>query len=146
MLQGGLLQSALRAIRSESTAAVEPQQQQQPALQGTADTPAKPPWTPTRLLQKRNFLPRRMGHLMQVCARHKIAPILCVPLSFNKVCYWQVLEQEQVDAAMRERRFPDFRAGDVLQIRLARRSLAVWSKIDNLTMQEPLLHISNKFF
>ena len=28
-------------------------------------TPA-PPWTPTRELRKRNFLPRRMGHLMQV--------------------------------------------------------------------------------
>ena len=28
--------------------------------------PARPPWTPTRQLQKRNFLPRRMGHLMQV--------------------------------------------------------------------------------
>ena len=25
-----------------------------------------PPWTPTRELKKRNFLPRRMGHLMQV--------------------------------------------------------------------------------
>lgn len=25
-----------------------------------------PPWTPTKDLRKRNFLPRRMGHLMQV--------------------------------------------------------------------------------
>jgi hypothetical protein len=30
-----------------------------------------PPWTPTRELKKRNFLPRRMGHLMQV-----LTPIL----------------------------------------------------------------------
>lgn len=28
--------------------------------------PPREPWTPTRELAKRNFLPRRMGHLIQV--------------------------------------------------------------------------------
>jgi hypothetical protein len=32
-----------------------------------SDAPSRPPpWTPTKDLTKRNFLPRRMGHLLQV--------------------------------------------------------------------------------
>ena len=33
---------------------------------GRAQNPPAAPWTPTQELRKRNFLPRRMGHLMQV--------------------------------------------------------------------------------
>ena len=33
---------------------------------GTVQNAPKPPWTPTRELQKRNFLPRRMGFMIKV--------------------------------------------------------------------------------
>lgn len=34
--------------------------------------PASDPWTPTGDLRKRNFLPRRMGHLIQVTVHLKL--------------------------------------------------------------------------
>ena len=57
--------------------------------------PRPPPWAPTHALAKRNFLPRRMTHLLQM------------------------LEGEQVDAATVARPVPDFRAGDVLEVKAA---------------------------
>jgi large subunit ribosomal protein L19 len=57
--------------------------------------PRPPPWAPTHALAKRNFLPRRMTHLLQT------------------------LEGEQVDAATVARPVPDFRAGDVLEVKAA---------------------------
>ncbi|CAK0758229.1 hypothetical protein CVIRNUC_002604 [Coccomyxa viridis] len=58
------------------------------------NTPAAP-WTPTQELRKRNFLPRRMGHLMQV------------------------LEEEAAEKAAKEKNYPNFEAGDLLELTLA---------------------------
>ncbi|GLC33164.1 hypothetical protein PLESTB_000363700 [Pleodorina starrii] len=52
------------------------------------------PWTPTRALQRRKHVSKRMGFLMQV------------------------LEREQAERVRRARPLPDFRAGDVLEVRM----------------------------
>ena len=53
-----------------------------------------PPWTPTRELVKRNFLPRRMGHLLKV------------------------LEKEKEEEALASKKLPNFGPGDFLELKL----------------------------
>ncbi|CAL8466669.1 g6205 [Coccomyxa elongata] len=65
-----------------------------PVPPGRVHNTPPPPWTPTHQLKKRNFLPRRMGHLIQV------------------------LEQEAADKATSEKNLPDFRPGDILELKL----------------------------
>jgi hypothetical protein len=55
-----------------------------------------PPWTPTDQLAKRKVLTKRMGFLLQT------------------------LEAERLHDAKRERNFPDFKAGDILSLKLVR--------------------------
>ncbi|KAG2450483.1 hypothetical protein HYH02_004984 [Chlamydomonas schloesseri] len=63
--------------------------------QRPTSTPAQyAPWTPTRALQRRAHVARRMGFLMQV------------------------LEREQMQRVRAARPLPDFRAGDVLEVRM----------------------------
>jgi large subunit ribosomal protein L19 len=57
--------------------------------------PRAPAWTPTNELIKRKTLTKRMGHLLSV------------------------LEKEKEKAAAQERNFPDFKAGDVLEVKLS---------------------------
>ena len=47
---------------------------------GRVNNAPAPPWTPTRELKKRNFLPRRMGHLIQVCSPWNALMIILVIL------------------------------------------------------------------
>lgn len=53
------------------------------------------PWTPTRLLEKRKTLPKRMGHMLMV------------------------LEKEKEEEARAARTFPDFKPGDMLELKLS---------------------------
>lgn len=53
------------------------------------------PWTPTRLLQKRKALPKRMGHMIQL------------------------LEKEREEEAVSAKKYPDFRPGDFLELKLS---------------------------
>lgn len=53
------------------------------------------PWTPTRLLEKRKTLPKRMGHMLIV------------------------LEKEKEEEAKAARAFPNFKAGDMLELKLS---------------------------
>ena len=53
------------------------------------------PWTPTRLLEKRKTLPKRMGYMMQL------------------------LEKEKEVAAINEKKYPIFKSGDLIEVRLA---------------------------
>ena len=94
-------------------------EQQAPKLQ-------RLPWTPTRLLDKRKTLPKRMGHMLQVL------PSCCGPLCANVLhqrrsglllnapLHNQVLEDERVAEALRERSIPAFGPGDVLEVKLVR--------------------------
>jgi large subunit ribosomal protein L19 len=52
------------------------------------------PWTPTRALQRRKHITKRMGFLVQV------------------------LEREQIERVRAARPLPDFRAGDILEVRM----------------------------
>ena len=63
------------AAASSSTAA-----QDKLVTPGRAQNTPPPPWTPTRELRKRNFLPRRMGHLMQARMCHN--PQLLLDFAF----------------------------------------------------------------
>ncbi|KAK9822250.1 hypothetical protein WJX81_006800 [Elliptochloris bilobata] len=54
-----------------------------------------PPWTPTRELRKRNFLPRRMGYMIKT------------------------LEQEAYEKALQDKSYPEFKPGDVVEVKLA---------------------------
>ncbi|EFJ47482.1 mitochondrial ribosomal protein L19 [Volvox carteri f. nagariensis] len=64
-------------------------------LQRPTGTPALyTPWTPTRVLQRRKHIRKRMGFLMQI------------------------LEREQTERIRRARPLPDFRAGDILEVRM----------------------------
>lgn len=68
------------------------------ARTGPAPVPNNPPppaWTTTRELVKRKTLPKRMGHLLQV------------------------LENEKQEAAMAELQRPDFRPGDLIELKLS---------------------------
>ena len=70
------------SVRGFASSAASPAQQSAAPEAAPASAPAQPafvppgrvnkapapPWTPTRELKKRNFLPRRMGHLIQVCS------------------------------------------------------------------------------
>ena len=57
--------SASEPAQQSAAPAAEPAQQ--PFIPpGRIQNAPAPPWTPTRELRKRNFLPRRMGHLMEV--------------------------------------------------------------------------------
>ena len=70
------------SVRGFASSAADPAQQSAAPEAAPASAPAQPafvppgrvnnaplpPWTPTRELKKRNFLPRRMGHLIQVCS------------------------------------------------------------------------------
>ena len=62
-----------------------------------SDVPQHPPrpWTPTRLLNKRKTLPKRMGHLLSV------------------------LEKEKEDEARAGGSYPDFKAGDHIELKLS---------------------------
>ena len=52
---------------AQQSAAPAAESAQQPFIPpGRIHNAPAPPWTPTRDLRKRNFLPRRMGHLMEV--------------------------------------------------------------------------------
>lgn len=53
------------------------------------------PWTPTRLLQKRKTLPKRMGYMMTL------------------------LEKEKEAEAASARSFPSFKAGDMIELKIA---------------------------
>ena len=57
--------STMETAQQSAALAVEPAQQAFIPPGRIQNAPAAP-WTPTRELRKRNFLPRRMGHLMQV--------------------------------------------------------------------------------
>jgi len=67
------------------------------APEPSAQAPSAPPspWTPTRLLNKRKTLPKRMGHLLSV------------------------LEKEKEDEARAAGSFPDFKAGDHIELKLS---------------------------
>eukprot|EP00877_Chromochloris_zofingiensis_P004889 jgi/Chrzof1/14400/Cz09g01050.t1 len=66
---------------------------QQPGLD--AERPPRLPWTPTRLLDKRKVYAKRMRHMITL------------------------LEQESVSKAQADRSFPQFTAGDILEVRVA---------------------------
>ena len=79
--------AASGAASASASAAPEP----------SAEAPSAPPspWTPTRLLNKRKTLPKRMGHLLSV------------------------LEKEKEDEARAAVSFPDFKAGDHIELKLS---------------------------
>ncbi|CAL5227160.1 g10074 [Coccomyxa viridis] len=80
---------------AQQSAAPAAESAQQPFIPpGRIHNAPAPPWTPTRELRKRNFLPRRMGHLMEV------------------------LDREAQEKAAEEKKFPDFEAGDLLELTL----------------------------
>ena len=60
------------AAEGEQQSAAAPAEQAFTPPGRVQNTPAAP-WTPTQELRKRNFLPRRMGHLMQV-GSPRVAP------------------------------------------------------------------------
>lgn len=53
------------------------------------------PWTPTRMLEKRKTLPKRMGFMLSV------------------------LEKEKEEEAMKNKQYPPFRPGDMIELRLS---------------------------
>ena len=59
------------------------------------NNPPPPAWTPTRELAKRKTLPKRMGHLLQV------------------------LEKEKQETAQSQLQRPEFRSGDLLELKLS---------------------------
>lgn len=59
--------AAAPAAPAEAAAAEETVSAMAPVPPGRVQNTPPPPWTPTQQLKKRNFLPRRMGHLIQVC-------------------------------------------------------------------------------
>jgi large subunit ribosomal protein L19 len=59
------------------------------------NSPSFPAWTPTRELQKRKILPKRMGHLLQV------------------------LEKEKEEEAQTDLQRPDFGPGDLIELKLS---------------------------
>lgn len=65
------------------------------AAEKTNNSPQFPAWTPTRELQKRKILPKRMGHLLQV------------------------LEKEKEDAAQEQLDRPEFGPGDLIELKLS---------------------------
>lgn len=73
------------------------QQEQKEQKHGAAIIPptAIHPWTPTRLLEKRKTLPKRMGHMLMV------------------------LEKEKEEEARAARAYPDFKAGDMIELKLS---------------------------
>ncbi len=68
--------SASEPAQQSAAPAAEPAQQAFVPPGRVQNAPA-PPWTPTRELRKRNFLPRRMGHLMEV--HHHACSCFLVP-------------------------------------------------------------------
>lgn len=76
---------ARRELGTSSTTSVEPQAEETPL----------PPWTPSRELQKRKVLTKRMGYMMQV------------------------LEKEKENEAQAQLARPDFRPGDFLELKLS---------------------------
>lgn len=70
------------------------------------------PWTPTRDLPKRKTYFKRMAFLtsVRVVLVHQVV----------KHTSAQVLEKEYEDTLKTQRDIPDFKAGDVLEIRLVR--------------------------
>ena len=89
---------------------------------------ALPPWTPTKDLAKRKTLTKRMGHLLQVGAWGArrlwwpgAGPLFCCTgcvLSLVVPALPQVLEKQREEEAKREKPLPDFRAGDVIELKL----------------------------
>jgi large subunit ribosomal protein L19 len=65
------------------------------ARAAVTNAPPFPAWTPTRELQKRKILPKRMGHLLQV------------------------LEKEKEEAAQQQLDRPDFGPGDLIELKLS---------------------------
>lgn len=91
MLGGGhdavrCLSSSFSSKSSTPTATAEAPSQQRDAIH---------PWTPTRLLEKRKTLPKRMGHMLLV------------------------LEKEKEEEARAARTYPDFKPGDMLELKLS---------------------------
>ncbi|GFR47168.1 hypothetical protein Agub_g8861 [Astrephomene gubernaculifera] len=83
--------SVLRDLRPP----VQPYQVVPKQAQRPTSTPALyTPWTPTRALQRRGHVSKRMGFLMQV------------------------LEREQMNRVQEARPLPNFRAGDILEVRM----------------------------
>lgn len=126
--------SASEPSQQSAVSAAEPAQQAFVPPGRVQNAPA-PPWTPTRELRKRNFLPRRMGHLMEVL--HAACPYLayrahhhhehCVASVTSTVSApsgqieWggvQVLDREAQAKAADEKKFPDFETGDLLELTL----------------------------
>ena len=95
--------TTLLAFRAITTGASKIAFQSEPstasAVARTAETapnsPPFPAWTPTRELQKRKFLPKRMGHLLQV------------------------IEKEKEEEAQKELERPEFGPGDLLELKLS---------------------------
>ena len=88
-----------------------------------------PPWTPTKDLGKRKTLTKRMGHLLQVNAGagrlpgagHLSSAVLAVCAEPVVPAPAQVLEKQREEEAKREKPLPDFRAGDVIELKLVSR-------------------------
>ena len=87
---------------------------------------ARAPWTPTSELAKRKTLTKRMGYMMQVGRKAAAfqaagtgAPLrIGTSLCDANTGGWplQVLEQEQQEAADTAKSFPEFGAGDELEV------------------------------
>ncbi|KAG7669466.1 hypothetical protein Ndes2526B_g05798 [Nannochloris sp. 'desiccata'] len=95
--------TTLRAFRAISTGISHVTFQSEPstssavarAAETAPNSPPFPAWTPTRELQKRKILPKRMGHLLQVLEKEK-----------------EVAAQQQLDR-------PEFGPGDLIELKLS---------------------------
>lgn len=88
-----LLNSSVLSLRSFQQQAMS--QEENNHFDGYCAIGTFPPWTPTKDLPKRKTLPKRMQHLLQV------------------------LDREREIEAKSTKRFPDFKAGDVLELKLS---------------------------
>lgn len=115
-----LLAAATRAIPAASTPLTHTWPRAAAWVRPASSAPSPPspspppPWTPTHALTKRKFMPRRMAHLLQLLEAEAVADSGTA---------------RAASAGGPTPEFPDFRAGDVLEVRAvlpdARRRVAV---------------------